>query len=59
MSDKFQKLPHFRIKENLEPKLAWLKDWLSLDDKSLGKLDQKFPQVVGLSVEDNLEPKLS
>jgi hypothetical protein len=47
------------IEENLEPKLVWLQERLSLDDKSLSKLVQRLPAVLGLSIEDNLEPKLS
>jgi hypothetical protein len=49
----------YSIKDNLEPKLVWLQDRLSLDDKSLSKLVQKLPSVLSYNVEDNLEPKLS
>jgi ferric-dicitrate binding protein FerR (iron transport regulator) len=37
----------------------WLQERLSLDDKSLSKLVQTQPQVLSLSIKDNLEPKLA
>jgi hypothetical protein len=49
----------YSIEDNLEPKLVWLQERLSLDDKSLSKLVQSKPQVFAYSIEDNLEPKLS
>jgi hypothetical protein len=47
-----------KIEANLEPKLSWLQERLSLDDKSLSKLVQTLPAVLGYSIDDNLEPKL-
>jgi hypothetical protein len=47
------------IEDNLEPKLSWLQERLSLDDKSISKLVRKLPTVLGMSIEDNLVPKLS
>jgi hypothetical protein len=46
------------IEKNLEPRLIWLQERLTLDDKSLSKLVQTLPQVLNLSMNDNLEPKL-
>jgi hypothetical protein len=42
-----------------EPKLAWLQERLSLGDKSLSKLVQSKPHVLGCSIEDNFGPKLA
>jgi hypothetical protein len=47
------------IDDNLEPKLAWLKKRLDLDDKGVGKLVKTMPQLLGLNADGNIEPKLS
>jgi hypothetical protein len=49
----------FSIENNLEPKLSWLQDRLSLDDESLRKLVRRLPSVLSFSIENNLDPKLS
>jgi hypothetical protein len=45
--------------ESLKIRVTWFQERLVLDDKSLSKLVQRFPQVLHLSVDDNLEPKLA
>ena len=47
------------IEENLEPKLAWLKTRLELDDEDVSKLVKTLPALFGLSIEENLEPKFA
>jgi hypothetical protein len=47
------------IEENLEPKLAWLKARLELDDKGVCKLVKTLPGVFSFNIEANLEPKLA
>jgi hypothetical protein len=49
----------YSIKDNLEPKLAWLQERLELDEKGVRKLVKSMPPVLGMSIEDNLEPKLA
>jgi hypothetical protein len=44
----------FSIDTNLDPKLAWLQERLSLDDKSLGKLVKTLPSVLGMSSRDKI-----
>ena len=40
--------------DNLEPKLAWLKARLKLDDHSVSRLVQKLPAVLGYNIEQNV-----
>jgi hypothetical protein len=44
--------------ENLESKLSWLQQRLSLDDKSLSVVAQRKPQLLGCNVETNPEPTM-
>jgi len=38
--------------------LDWLQQRLQLDDTALSKMIQRMPQILGLSITDNIEPKL-
>jgi hypothetical protein len=46
------------IENNLEPKLAWLQERLSLDDKCLCELVQKQPSLLGCDIATNLGPTI-
>jgi hypothetical protein len=46
------------VQDSLEPKLVWLQERLSLDDKSLCKLVQKQPPLLGYHLTTNLEPTI-
>jgi hypothetical protein len=46
------------IEDNLEPKLSWLQERLSLDDKSISFVVQRMPALVGYGIASNLEPTL-
>ena len=47
------------IEENLDPKLAWLKARLELDDEGVSKLVKRLPAVFNYSIEQNIEPRLA
>jgi hypothetical protein len=42
--------------ENIEHKLAWLQQRLSLDNNSLSVVAQRMPQLLCCNIEKNLEP---
>jgi hypothetical protein len=46
------------INYNIEPKLLWLQEQLSLDYKSLIKLIKTLPSVFGYNIKHNIGPKL-
>jgi hypothetical protein len=48
----------YSIEDNLEPKLAWLQERLSLDDQSLSEFVQKQPPLLGCNIATNLEPTI-
>jgi hypothetical protein len=48
----------FSIENNLEPKLAWLPDRLSLDGKSVCFMIQRTPSPLGYNIYKNLEPTI-
>jgi len=55
-----QKMPrilHLNIEANLEPKFDWLQHQFNLDDDALGKMVQRSPTFLGLSI-DTWEVKL-
>lgn len=55
-----QKMPrilHLNIEANLEPKFDWLQHQFNLDDDALGKMVQRSPTFLGLSI-DTWEMKL-
>mmetsp|Transcript_3980 Transcript_3980/g.6119 ORF Transcript_3980/g.6119 Transcript_3980/m.6119 type:complete len:403 (-) Transcript_3980:20-1228(-) len=55
-----QKMPrilHLNIEANLEPKFDWLQHQFNLDDEALGKMVQRSPTFLGLSI-DTWEVKL-
>lgn len=55
-----QKMPrilHLNIEANLEPKFDWLQHKFNLDDEALGKMVQRSPTFLGLSI-DTWEVKL-
>jgi hypothetical protein len=55
-----QKMPrvlHLNIESNLEPKLDWLQNKYNFDDDALGKIVQRSPTILGLSI-DTLEVKI-
>ena len=47
------------IDTNLEPKLKWLQQRLSLTDDELSKLIQQLPSLLGYNIETNLEPTMN
>ena len=44
------------IDTNLEPKLNWLQQRLSLTDEELSNIIQQMPPLLGCNIETNLEP---
>jgi hypothetical protein len=47
-----------RIEDYLEPKLTWLQERLSLDDKSLCFVIQRQPSLFTKNIDNNLEPTI-
>jgi hypothetical protein len=46
------------IDDNLEPKLAWLEERLSLNDKSLCFVIKRMPALFTTNIDNNLEPTI-
>ena len=47
------------IDDNLQPKLEWIQQRLSLTDESLSNLIKKFPSIFSCNVNTNLAPTLN
>ncbi|CAN0018485.1 unnamed protein product, partial [Sphacelaria rigidula] len=46
------------VADNIEPKLWWLRDKLEMTLEDAGKLVGNYPNLLSLSIEESLEPKL-